>query len=69
MWNFGIPYRLKHFIDPVSQNDYLFRFDERGFSGIATTRALLISSRGLNTATGTDTAEAAFDHQKSYMLM
>lgn len=69
MWNFGIPYRLKHFIDLVSQKDYLFRFDERGFSGIATAKALLICSRGLNFATGTDTPEAEFDHQKSYMLM
>lgn len=69
MWNFGIPYRLKHLIDLVSQKDYLFRFDERGFSGIATARALLICSRGLNFATGTDTPEAEFDHQKSYMLM
>lgn len=69
MWNFGIPYRLEHFIDLVSQKDYLFRFDERGFSGIATARALLICSRGLNFATGTDTPEAEFDHQKSYMLM
>ena len=69
MWNFGIHYRLKHFIDLVSQKDYLFGFDEAGFSGLASARALLICSRGLNFATGTDTPEAAFDHQKSYMLM
>ncbi len=69
MWNFGIPYRLKHFIDLVSQKDYLFRFDDAGFSGIATARALLICSRGLNFATGTATPEADFDHQKSYMLL
>lgn len=69
MWNFGIPYRLKHFIDLVSQKDYLFRFAEAGFSGMAGARGLLICSRGLNFATGTDTPEADFDHQKSYMLM
>jgi FMN-dependent NADH-azoreductase len=69
MWNFGIPYRLKHFIDLVSQKDYLFRFDETGFSGMANAKVVLVCSRGLNFATGTDTPEAEFDYQKSYMLM
>ena len=68
MWNYGIPYRLKHFVDLVTQKDYLFRFDETGFSGIATARALLICTRGVNYATGTATPEAEFDYQKSYML-
>ncbi len=69
MWNFGIPYRLKHFIDLVSQKDYLFRFDANGFTGMASAKVVLVCARGLNFATGTDTPEAEFDHQKSYMLM
>lgn len=69
MWNFGIPYKLKHLIDLVSQKYYLFRFDDAGFAGMAHAKALLVCSRGLNFATGTDTPEAEFDHQKSYMLM
>lgn len=68
MWNFGIPYRLKHFIDLVTQKDYLFRFDETGFSGMATGKALVVSTRGTNYATGTDTPESEFDYQKAYML-
>jgi FMN-dependent NADH-azoreductase len=68
MWNFGIPYRLKHFIDLVTQKDYLFRFDETGFSGMATAKALLVCTRGTNYATGTDTPESEFDYQKAYML-
>jgi FMN-dependent NADH-azoreductase len=68
MWNFGIPDRLKHFIDLVTQKDYLFRFDETGFSGMATAKALLVCTRGTNYATGTDTAESEFDYQKAYML-
>ncbi len=68
MWNFGIPYRLKHFIDLVTQKDFLFRFDETGFSGMATGKALLVCTRGTNYATGTDTPESEFDYQKAYML-
>lgn len=69
MWNFGIPYRLKMLIDVVSQKDHLFRFDADGFSGMAGGKALLVCSRGVNYATGSDTPEAEFDFQKSYMLM
>jgi Acyl carrier protein phosphodiesterase len=69
MWNFGIPYRLKMLIDVVSQKDYLFRFDENGFRGMAGGKALLVCSRGINYATGSDTPEAEFDYQKSYMTM
>ena len=68
MWNFGIPYRLKHFIDLVTQKDYLFRFDEAGFTGMAKSKALLVCSRGTNYATGTDTPESEYDFQKAYML-
>jgi FMN-dependent NADH-azoreductase len=68
MWNFGIPHRLKHFIDLVTQKDYLFRFDETGFSGMATGKALVVCTRGTNYATGTDTPESEFDYQKAYML-
>ncbi len=67
MWNFGIPYRLKMLIDVVSQKDYLFRFDDTGFRGMARGKALLVCSRGVNYATGSDTPEAEFDYQKSYM--
>jgi FMN-dependent NADH-azoreductase len=69
MWNFGIPYRLKMLIDVVSQKDYLFRFDDRGFRGMAGGKALLVCSRGINYATGSNTPEAEFDFQKSYMIM
>ena len=36
MWNWGIPYKLKHLIDVVSQKDILFSFDERGLLGMLT---------------------------------
>lgn len=30
MWNFGIPYALKYYIDAIVQPGYLFRYDEMG---------------------------------------
>lgn len=69
MWNFGIPYRLKMFIDLVSQRDHLFRFDGVNFSGMATGTALVVSARGINYATGSSTPESEFDFQKAYMTM
>ena len=43
MWNFGIPYALKYYIDAIVQPGYLFRYDEQGrpdgyLSGDATRR-------------------------------
>jgi FMN-dependent NADH-azoreductase len=30
MWNFGIPYALKYYIDAIVQPGYLFKYDEHG---------------------------------------
>lgn len=47
MWNFGIPYKLKHLIDVVSQKDLLFTFDERGLNGLLGGRkVVVIAARG-----------------------
>ena len=60
MWNFGIPYKLKHLIDVVSQKDLLFSFDERGLTGLLDGRKLVvIAARGAPL----DRAE----HQIAYM--
>ncbi len=61
MWNFGIPYRLKHLIDVVSQKDLLFSFDERGLQGLLTgTKGVTIAARGV--------ASGEFgEHQESYL--
>jgi len=70
MWNFGIPYKLKQLIDLISHKDILFTFDENGFNGkLINKKAVLIAARGVNFATGTDTPEAEYDFQNSYMLM
>ncbi|WP_110947243.1 FMN-dependent NADH-azoreductase [Pseudomonas bohemica] len=47
MWNFGIPYKLKHLIDVVSQKDLLFSFDERGLNGLLDGRkVVVVAARG-----------------------
>lgn len=66
MWNWGIPYKLKHFIDAVSQKDVLFTFDERGLCGILTGRkAALVLARGLDMSA--DSPYARWDMQEPYL--
>lgn len=70
MWNFGIPYKLKQLIDLISHKDILFTFDENGFNGkLNNKKVVLVCSRGISYATGTDTPESEFDFQCAYMLV
>lgn len=49
MWNFGIPYRLKHWIDLITQPGLTFSFDPAtGYSPLLKSRptAVLLSSAG-----------------------
>lgn len=47
MWNFGIPYKLKHYIDVIVQPKYLFRYTDKGVDGLAKGRKVaVVSSRG-----------------------
>jgi len=66
MWNFGIPYRLKHFFDVIVQPGYTFSFSaERGYEGLLSSRkACMIFARG-----GEYSSEeaSAYDIQKRYM--
>ncbi|MDF0490129.1 NAD(P)H-dependent oxidoreductase [Sphingomonas sp. H39-1-10] len=66
MWNFGIPYRLKHLIDAVTQKDVLYSFDGQNMVGLLTGRKLVLSAaRGARL--GGDYPEKDFDHQIAYM--
>ncbi|MEO1617547.1 MAG: NAD(P)H-dependent oxidoreductase [Planctomycetota bacterium] len=65
MWNFGVPYKLKHYIDVIAQPDQTFAFDPAtGYSGLVTGKpAVVISARG-----GAYGGEASgMDHQKPYV--
>jgi FMN-dependent NADH-azoreductase len=68
MWNFGIPYKLKHLIDVVSQKDVLFTFDERGLNGMmTTTRAVCIYARGVAYTAESGFAPEQWDHQRPFL--
>ena len=42
MWNFGIPYRLKHLIDAVTQKNVLYKFDGQNLIGTLVGRKLVV---------------------------
>jgi FMN-dependent NADH-azoreductase len=47
LWNFGIPYMLKHYIDVILQPKYLFHYTATGPEGLVKNRKMLvITSRG-----------------------
>lgn len=67
MWNFGIPYKLKHYIDVLVQPGYTFSFSPKdGYKGLVTgKKALLIYARG--GSYGGESGTQALDHQTRYM--
>lgn len=66
MWNFGIPYKLKHFIDIVTQPGLAFSYDpETGYTGLVTGKPIaLVLARGGSYG---DEQTAALDLQKAYL--
>ncbi len=67
MWNFSIPYRLKHYLDLLIQPSYTFSFSPKeGFQGLVKGKpALVIYARGGSYPEGTPAADV--DFQKKYM--
>jgi len=66
MWNFGIPYRLKQYIDILIQPGYTFTADENGYEGMIKNKPIaVVYARGGAYPEGTE-AEA-FDMQKKYI--
>jgi FMN-dependent NADH-azoreductase len=67
MWNFGIPYRLKHFIDVITHPGMMFRNDARGnVEGMAAgRRALIIAASAM--PFGQDETLASLDFQSAYL--
>ncbi|MGI9473067.1 MAG: FMN-dependent NADH-azoreductase, partial [Rubripirellula sp.] len=66
MWNFGIPYKLKHYIDVIAQPGQTFSFSpESGYTGLVTGKPVaVIYARG-----GAYQADAAqgMDFQTTYL--
>ena len=67
MWNFGIPYQLKHYIDVLVQPTYAFSFSPKeGYKGLITgKKAALVYARGGAYLEGS--GGEASDLQKKYM--
>lgn len=66
MWNFGVPYRLKHLIDMVSQRGVLFDFNEQGMHGLLTGKKVVVcATRGVTL--GPDFPTQDFDHQVAFL--
>lgn len=66
MWNFSIPYKLKHFIDVITQPGLTFSFSpETGFQGLVTGKPVTaIYSRG---GEYDNEAASGMDFQKPYL--
>jgi len=66
MWNFGIPYKLKHYIDVLTQPGQTFSFSpDTGYSGLVTGKPVtVIYARG--GAYSSDQAKG-MDLQRGYM--
>jgi FMN-dependent NADH-azoreductase len=67
MWNFGIPYKLKHYIDVIVQPGYTFSFSpEEGYKGLMGGKPVAaIYARG--GAYGPGTGAESYDLQKAYL--
>jgi FMN-dependent NADH-azoreductase len=66
MWNFGISYRLKQYIDIITQPGYTFSVDENGYKGLVTGKpVVLIHACGGGGYTEGDMA--AMDFQARYL--
>ncbi len=66
MWNFGIPYKLKHLIDVIAQPGLAFSFSpETGYQGLVVDKpAAVVYARG--GAYGTEETQA-MDFQRPYL--
>ena len=67
MWNFQIPYKLKHYFDVIVQPGYTFSFSpETGYDGLVKGRPVFVAyARGGSYAAGTEAA--ALDFQAPYI--
>ncbi|MDF1593997.1 MAG: NAD(P)H-dependent oxidoreductase [Desulfobacterales bacterium] len=69
MWNFGIPYQFKHYIDIITQPGLSFSFSpQEGYKGLVTGKlAVVLYARG-GEYSSNDTV-GALDFQKPYVEM
>jgi FMN-dependent NADH-azoreductase len=67
MWNFGIPYKLKHYIDVIVQPGYTFSYSpEKGYEGLVTGKPI-VSIYASGGSYGPGTGAESYDLQKPYL--
>ncbi len=67
MWNFGIPYKLKHFVDVITQPGLAFSFSpETGYKGLVTGKPIAVVYARGGEYTSSEQAKA-MDFQKPYV--
>ena len=66
MWNFGIPYKLKQYIDLITHPGLTFNPSPDGMEGLAKGDAVVIYSRGGNYGPK-DSQPDPYDHQSPYL--
>jgi FMN-dependent NADH-azoreductase len=64
MWNFGIPYRLKQYIDILVQPSYTFTVSDKGYEGLVKGKKAFVAYARGGEYGG---AGASYDHQKPYL--
>jgi FMN-dependent NADH-azoreductase len=69
MWNFGIPYKLKHYLDVLIQPGYTFSYSpQEGYKGLVTGKPVFVAySRGGAYPAGT--GFEAYDLQTKYLQL
>jgi FMN-dependent NADH-azoreductase len=68
MWNFDLPYKLKHLIDLVAQRNYLFAYDGKQYGPLLNVeKAIVVCTRGSRFLEGTPIPPSRFDHQATYL--
>ena len=67
MWNLGVPYTLKYYIDAIVQPGYLFRYNASGVAEglLAGKKMVVVTSRGGDYGPGSPLA--AFDFLEPYL--
>lgn len=67
MWNFSIPYKLKHYIDVIIQPGYTFSYSpEEGYKGLVVGKPM-VAIYGRGGTYGAGTGMESYDLQKAYL--
>jgi FMN-dependent NADH-azoreductase len=67
MWNFSIPYKLKHYFDVIVQPGYTFSYSpEKGYEGLVTGKPV-VSIYASGGTYGPSTGMESYDVQKPYV--